>query len=373
MQGTGPTQTDENRLDGGRHTGGQVGRALLALAVCTAGGALFAALGTVLPWMLGSMLFMAAASMAGWPVSRPPGGLPLGQLIVGMALGLYFTAPVLQALAHHAGAIASGAVFSLALGSGAAVLLARLSGCDFLTAFFASLPGGAGEMSVMADRLGGRADWVAAAHALRIMLVVLSVPPLITWSGAHGTEHWLPATREVHYPGLALLALAACAGALLLRWFNTPNGWIIGPLLVTIALTGAGVEWSALPRWGVNGGQVLIGCALGSRFSAGFFRAAPKFLLCVAFTVGLSICVAAGFGAALAWATGLNTPTILLATAPGGVAEMSLTASALNLGVPLVTSFHVVRMVFLVLSAAPLFALGRRWAGKSGRDVSVSQ
>ncbi|HSI57757.1 MAG TPA: AbrB family transcriptional regulator [Ideonella sp.] len=349
------------------------GRALLALGVCACGGALFAALGTVLPWMLGAMLFMATASIAGWPVLRPPGGLPLGQLVVGMALGLYFTAPVLHELLHHAGAIAAGALFALALGCGSAALLARLSGCDYLTAFFASLPGGAGEMSVMADRMGGRADWVAAAHALRIMIVVLSVPPLITWSGAHGAENWLPATRAVHYPGLALLALAACSGALLLRAFNTPNGWIIGPLLVTIALTGSGLEWSALPRWMVNGGQVLIGCALGSRFSAGFFRTAPRFLLCVAFTVVLSICVAAAFGAGLAWVTGLNTPTTLLATAPGGVAEMSLTASALHLGVPLVTSFHVTRMVFLVLSAAPLFTLGRRWAGRAGRSVSVPQ
>lgn len=334
---------------------------LLALAVCTAGGALFATLGTVLPWMLGPMAFMAAASMAGWPVQRPPGGLPLGQFIVGTALGLYFTEPVLQELLRHTGAIAAGAVFALALGCLSAVLLSRLSGCDGMTAFFASLPGGAGEMSVMADRLGGRADWVAAAHALRIMIVVLTVPPLITWSGAHGAEDWLPSVSVVHPGGLLALMGLAGAGGLLLRRIDTPNAWIIGPLVVTIALTGSGVEWSAMPRWMVNSGQLLIGCALGSRFSAGFFRAAPRFLFSVAVTVVFSLVLAACFGVGLSWAAGIDLPTTLLATAPGGVAEMSLTARALHLGVPVVTSFHVTRMAFLVLSAAPVFGWGRRW------------
>lgn len=336
----------------------------MALCVCAAGGSLFAALGTVLPWMLGPMAFMAAASMAGWPVQRPPGGLPLGQLLVGTALGLYFTEPVLQELLRHTGAIAAGAVFALLLGCGAAAVLSRLSGCDGMTAFFASLPGGAGEMSVMADRLGGRADWVAAAHALRIMIVVLTVPPLITWSGAHGAQDWLAATAEVRPGGLLALLLMAGAGGALLRRIDLPNAWIIGPLVVTIALTGAGLAWSAMPRGLVNAGQLLIGCALGSRFGAGFFRAAPRFLLSVAATVLLSLVAAACFGVALAWATGIDLPTMLLATAPGGVAEMSLTARALHLGVPVVTSFHVTRMAFLVLSAAPVFALGRRWSAR---------
>lgn len=333
---------------------------LLALAVCGCGGALFAALGTVLPWMLGPLAFMAAATLAGWSVQRPAGGLPLGQLIVGTALGLYFTAPVLHELLRHVGALAVGAMFALALGCASAVLLARLSGCDFLTSFFASLPGGAGEMSVMADRLGGRADLVAAAHAVRIVIVVLTVPPLITWSGVHGTQDWLQSTAAVRPAGLAALLLLAGGAGALLRLIDTPNGWIIGPLVVTILLTGSGAEWSAMPPWIVNGGQLLIGCALGSRFSEDFFKSAPRFLLSVAAMVLFSVLLAAGFAVLLSWLADIDLPTTLLATAPGGVAEMSLTARALHLGVPVVTSFHVTRMAFLVLSAAPMFALGQR-------------
>lgn len=343
-------------------------RPALALTLCLAGAALFVSLGTVLPWMLGSLVAMAAASMAGLPVARPPGGLPAGQLIVGAALGLHFTRPVLDQILRYAPYIVAAALFAFVLGAICAFVLQRLSGCRFPTAFFASLPGGAAEMSVLADRFGGQADSVAAAHALRIMLVVLTVPPLITWSGAHGVESWAPAAGEVRYAGLAALLAITSAAALALRTFKTPNGWVIGPLLAMTVLTGVGIELSSMPHWTLNAAQLLIGCALGSRFNAAFFLTAPRFLAAVAVTVYLGIVLAAVFAGGLAAVSGIDVPTAILASAPGGVTEMSITAEVLRLGVPIVTAFHVTRMAFLVLAAAPLFSLRDRYLRRRDAD-----
>jgi uncharacterized protein len=49
----------------------------------------------------------------------------------------------------------------------------------------------------------------------------------------------------------------------------------------------------------------------------------------------------------------------VLATAPGGIAEMSITAKVLRLGVPIVTAFHVTRMILLVTLTAPLYRVAR--------------
>jgi uncharacterized membrane protein AbrB (regulator of aidB expression) len=46
---------------------------------------------------------------------------------------------------------------------------------------------------------------------------------------------------------------------------------------------------------------------------------------------------------------------MILATSPGGIAEMSLSARVLHLGVPVVTAFHVMRMVVVVLAIGPLY------------------
>jgi uncharacterized membrane protein AbrB (regulator of aidB expression) len=81
----------------------------------------------------------------------------------------------------------------------------------------------------------------------------------------------------------------------------------------------------------------------------------------------LAILLAAGFGLALAALGGIHPATAILATAPGGIAEMSLTAKTLQLGVPVVTAFHVTRLVTLVLTIGPLFRLlrGRKLASRA--------
>jgi uncharacterized membrane protein AbrB (regulator of aidB expression) len=55
--------------------------------------------------------------------------------------------------------------------------------------------------------------------------------------------------------------------------------------------------------------------------------------------------------------TGLNLGTLILGTAPGGIAEMAITAKVLQLGVPLVTAFQVCRLIAVLLIVAPLY----RW------------
>ena len=52
----------------------------------------------------------------------------------------------------------------------------------------------------------------------------------------------------------------------------------------------------------------------------------------------------AAFGFALGRAADLPWPTAVVATTPGGIGEMALTAQALQLGVPIVSAFHAIRM-----------------------------
>ena len=70
----------------------------------------------------------------------------------------------------------------------------------------------------------------------------------------------------------------------------------------------------------------------------------------------LALVLCALAGAAFAW---LRIPlpwmTMILAMAPGGIAEMCITAKVLQLSVPLVTAAHVVRVLVLILTTGPVF------------------
>ena len=57
----------------------------------------------------------------------------------------------------------------------------------------------------------------------------------------------------------------------------------------------------------------------------------------------------------MAWATGLHPATLILGTAPGGIAEMAITAKVLELGVPVVTAFQVCRLVAVLLIVSPMY------------------
>jgi hypothetical protein len=67
----------------------------------------------------------------------------------------------------------------------------------------------------------------------------------------------------------------------------------------------------------------------------------------------------------LAWAAGMLPATLLLACAPGGIAEMSITAKVLRVGVAFVTAAHVVRFAIVVLFTEPAYRwLARRRHGR---------
>jgi len=317
------------------------------------------ALDTPLPWMLGPLFSTALACMLGARLSAPVQARQAGQWAIGTALGLYFSAPVLAALAGNLTWIALAVAFTVCLGIAGGALLRRLSGCDPATAFFAMAVGGASEMAVQAERHGAAVDRVAAAHGLRIMLVVGTIPFTVRWLGSHGwgdgLDAFLPLAARVDTGGLALLALVTSACALLLERIGLPNAWVIGPLIMAMALTAAGIELSRLPEWMVRGGQLLIGVSLGTRFTQAFVHTAPRYLAVVAGCTLVMMLLAGLFAMLIAQVTSLHPGTMILATSPGGIAEMSLTARVLHLGVPVVTAFHVSRMVFVVLTIGPLY------------------
>ena len=79
---------------------------LRALVVAIPAGFLFDWLNTPIPWMIGPMIAVAALNLLGISAYAPPYGRQTGQVILGSAVGLYFTPTVVAALGANFGAIA---------------------------------------------------------------------------------------------------------------------------------------------------------------------------------------------------------------------------------------------------------------------------
>ena len=337
------------------------GRAqLTGLLLCSAAGALCAWAHTPIPWMLGPLFAMALAKWRGLKVDAPPGFRGGGQWFIGTALGLYFTPEMLRLVAKFLPWMVASGLFAIVIAFVSARVLTRLAASfrlDATTAFFACVPGGASEMANLTARFGGRQDLVAVAQSLRILVIVATIPLIYSSAGIHGADVYTPGARVVETVGLIQLLGLSLASAWVAQRIGLPNGFMLGPLFATIVLTGSGGIWSALPAWLLNFAQLMIGCSLGSRFEPDFFRSAPRFLFAAGMATLLALCLSSAFALGMGQLAGIHWSTAILALAPGGMPEMSITAKVLQLGVPVVVAFHVTRMAILVTISGPVY----RW------------
>lgn len=327
-----------------------------------AGGALAQWLHCPLPWMIGALLGVTLIRCLGCLTKPVPHGVKLGQWIVATGIGLHFTAAVVGQMLQNAGVIILASVLTVVT-CGVGIWLHRRSGVDLATAYFASMPGGANEMVNLGRRQGADLASVAAGQSLRMMLVLLTVPAsyLLIFGGEAHTHTNAP----VHLGWLSLLfAIGGLIAWRFQRW-HLPNAWQLGALTACIPLTAFFDLQVGLPPGAGAFGQWLIGSTLGCYFDRSFFKRAPAFMLrTLAGTCSIML-----LAIPLAWilgrVSGLDIPTLALGMAPGGIAEMSLTAEALGLMVPLVTAIQVLRLLMVLFLAEPVFRVWVRLRSKS--------
>ena len=334
---------------------------VLALTVCAAAGALFAWLRLPLPWMIGPLVAMAFCNFADAGLRAPRGAREAGQVVIGTALGLYFTTAVAREVISYWYLLIAAGLFAILLGALGGWILSRAARIDGTTAFFASVAGGAAEMTLLGERYGARPDRVALGQSVRILAVVVVVPFVLTYSGVQGSDLNQPTTLPVSWAGLAVLLAIATGAALVVNACRMANAFMFGALAAVIAITVSGIHLSSVPPFLSNSAQVLLGCALGARFQRRSLESAPRYVFAVLVSVAAAMSVAAAFAAALAWVSGVPMATLVLATAPGGIAEMCITAKVLSLGVPLVTAAHVTRVFVLITTTGPTYRVARRF------------
>tara|TARA_B100000686_G_C16428232_1_gene780705 strand:+ start:201 stop:626 length:426 start_codon:yes stop_codon:yes gene_type:complete len=130
---------------------------------------------------------------------------------------------------------------------------------------------------------------------------------------------------------------------------------MLGAAAFASAITVFEISFSAMPRELLNVAQVFIGTALGERFERRQMASVPKVILGSTVTTAIMMVVSFFLAVLIADYTEIVTSAMIAATAPGGLAEMSLTAAVLNLGVPLVTAYHIVRILLITLFTLPAY------------------
>lgn len=333
------------------------GYIVLSYTVATAAGFTADLLDSPLPWMLGPFFVFALLSAFGREFVLVPMGRELAQVAIGTAVGLHFTAAVLLATVALLPAMGLATLYVIAYTLVAAFLFGALAKVDNTTAFFATAAGGVADMAVVAQNNGGAAGSVAVVHAMRVSMVVAVVPFMVFFFGEHGSEAALAAQGSDNLLAILGVLLLGLLAALLLKPTPLPNPWLVGPVLMAIAIGASGLVAVTIPALVIVIAQILLGSWLGCQFNRNTLSALPR-VTAAAIAVSLFTISCAAVGAlGLSALTGLSVTTSFLALAPAAVTEMVLTAQVMNLNAEIVTAFHVMRIAVVSSTVLLVFKL----------------
>jgi membrane AbrB-like protein len=344
----------------------RLGQLLLALAIGSAGGYAAFLLKLPLAWMIGAMAATTLAASAGAPIAMPLSLRAVMVAVLGVMLGSSFSPAILGQLAEWLVSLSALVAYVAVAGAAGAVYFRRVANYDPVTAYFAAMPGGLSEMFLIGSAMGGDGRIISLIHASRILLVVLTLPfafqLLLGYQPATRPAAGLP-IAEVPVEDLLLLAGCGLVGFFTARLLRIPAAGIVGPMVLSAGVHLAGLTKAAPPLELIAAAQLVVGSAIGCRFAGSSLRFIRRTILIAAGATAILLAVTLAFAVALNAVTGLPTAALVLAFAPGGLAEMSLIALALALETAFVATHHIVR-IFLIVVAAPLvFRLTRRRGG----------
>lgn len=338
---------------------------LVSVLLGTAGGFVARALHLPLPMLLGSLIAVGGAAVAGL---RPLGRLPefpprLRQMfipVIGVSIGGAFTPAILAEVRLWWPSLVALCLFIPVVHFLGYRALRATGQVAPITAFFGTAPGGLIEAVQMGEGAGADPAMLTMLQFLRLILTIILVPIGFTILTGHavgsaGGARMAGADLAIEAADLAVLVACGVVGA----WFGVksrlPAGWITGPIALSGAAHLAGLTQTVPPGWLLGLTQVVIGTGLGVRFAGMPPRQFIVALRLAALNVTITIGAAVALAFVLAGAVHEPVAAVFLAFAPGGLAEMALIALSLQMSVVYVTAHHVARII-LAVTVARLFA-----------------
>ncbi len=334
-----------------------------ALAIGAVGGALFFALNMPLAWMMGAMVFTTIAALASVSLYVPGRLRSVMIAILGVLLGSTFTPEAMQKIGEWPLTLASLALYLVAVTGMLYVYFRRVMGFDPATAYFSATPGGLNEMVIVGRAMGGDDRGIALVHGSRILLVVLTLPFWFRYAygaGSAGGGAGDGTLADIGWLDGTVLVACAIVGPMVGKLLRLPAYRLVGPMLASAAVHIAGVTGSVPPMELVAMAQVVVGSAIGARFAGSPLKWVLKIIASSIASTSLMLGATLGFALALAPVTGIPFPALVLAFAPGGLAEMSLIALSLGVETAFVATHHVARIAMIVIAAPLLFGKLRK-------------
>lgn len=324
------------------------------------GGSVFAYLSLPLPWMLGAISALLLWNTATRRDIRWPAGFcHAGMIFIGYSIGRTFTQATLSSIVANIGLMSAATLgivaFSLLLGW----FTHRQTGVTLATGLLGTIPGGMSQVTVLCREIKDADLTVVMFMQTFRLLAVIFVVPFVAIKGLGQSLPPVIDTAAASLPSLQFLLLIAAAGigGFAARLLRLPTPFLLGPIMVAAGFALSGQSMPTVPKFLLNLAQLSVGAYTGARVRLAELKNWRNLLPHTLFNVLalLALCLAGGW--LLEYLDGLDVATAFLSMAPGGMAEMSLTAMAVGADLSVIVAFQLFRLLFLLLLVPPAMKL----------------
>ncbi len=197
---------------------------------------------------------------------------------------------------------------------------------------------------------------VAVMQYLRVVVVAATASMVARAVGLGGAAsrptQWLtPITSPVSL--VVIIALIVASGLLMPR-LKIPAGPLLAPMIIATFLQDVGLVRVELPQLLLVASYVVVGWAIGLRFTRESFASIAKSLPQVLASIVALVLGCAAIGWALGRIAHIDPLTAYFATSPGGADSIAILTAGTPIDVPFIMAAQMARFVAVLLLGPPL-------------------
>lgn len=322
------------------------------LAIAGFGGAALGIPGFPAGWLSGAIVAVAIAALAGRPVTIPERLAQVTFVITGISLGGAVSPESVANMGTWPLSMLALAIAMVGLTVSISVYLQKVHGWDRTSAVLGAAPGGLATVLVLAAQYGADVRSVAIVQTMRIVVLAVILPGVLTALGLAGS----PAAARTAVSVLdqpdefAALIVICSTAAVAAQWVRFPGGLIFGAMTSSAVLHGSGLIHVGLPQWLAIISFVVLGALTGTRFANTDAQLLKRLAGAAIGACVVGMVVALAFAVATATLLSLNTGDVIIAYAPGALEAMMILALALHFDPAFVGAHHLFRFMLVLVS-----------------------
>nr|WP_277584649.1 AbrB family transcriptional regulator [Psychrobacillus antarcticus] len=326
---------------------------LTVFLVALLGVGIFNLLSFPMPWMLGSLFgVLLSQFLLKVPYQWPAFFRNIGLAIVGTSIGQLFTLEILLSMKHSLVFMLIFNTFLSIFCFLLAYIVHRFTNISLPTAITASIPGGLSQLVVFAEEQKNLdVTVVTFFHVVRVISVVGFIPFIVSVTNQTNT---VVTIETPHYLYNLLIIFLGFLVIPFGKKLHLPVPYFLTPVILGLLLSFTPLEPVAMNDLFLHIAQVAIGAYIGLMIKPQAIRLKNSILISAVLSALLLLALTFGIAEVMVYLFDMDFKTSYLSTAPGGMDQMGLIATAVHADATQVTIFQLFRMLFIYIVILPI-------------------